>query len=176
MFSAGFSPGMGLLLGVRPMTMTIRLLSFLLFAALAASAQTLSPTVAEYAALGVNQEVFLDHVRIIDGTGAAPLEDRTIVILQGKISHIFPPGSVTGGCAHCPPAKHVDLTGRTVFPGIVGMHDHLYYIARPNADAERPSRAAAGGAADDVFVAAAVPWRRRDDAAHDRVGGDRIPT
>jgi len=28
------------------------------------------------------------------------------------------------------------LTGRTVFPGLVGMHDHMYNIARPNFDAQ----------------------------------------
>ena len=40
----------------------------------------------------------------------------------------------------CAPYKHLDLTGRTVFPGIVGMHDHLFYIARPDADSERHSQ------------------------------------
>ncbi len=38
---------------------------------------------------------------------------------------------------HAPDATVVlDLTGDTVFPGLVGMHDHIYYIARPNVDAE----------------------------------------
>ena len=47
-------------------------------------------------------------------------------------------------------AQVLDLTGRTVLPGLVGMHDHMYYIARPDLDAEGHSRAAAGGAADDL--------------------------
>ena len=76
--------------------------------------------------------IVLEHVRIIDGTGAAPLEDQTISIEDGKIAFVGktlpPPGHA--------PAVHIDLTGHTVFPGIVGMHDHMYYIARPNADAE----------------------------------------
>ena len=75
--------------------------------------------------------IVLEHVRIIDGTGAAPLEDQTISIEDGKIAFVGktlpPPGHA--------PAVHIDLTGHTVFPGIVGMHDHMYYIARPNADA-----------------------------------------
>jgi cytosine/adenosine deaminase-related metal-dependent hydrolase len=33
----------------------------------------------------------------------------------------------------------LDLTGHTVIPGIVGMHDHLFYIARPNLDARAHS-------------------------------------
>ncbi len=42
----------------------------------------------------------------------------------------------TWSCTDCPPALHIDLTGRTIFPGLVGMHDHMYYIARPNFDAQ----------------------------------------
>jgi len=32
--------------------------------------------------------IALTHVRVIDGTGAAPLEDQTIVITDGKIQSI----------------------------------------------------------------------------------------
>lgn len=60
----------------------------------------------------------LEHVRVIDGTGAPPKEDQTLAISQGKIAAQAPPG-----------AKRIDLTGRTVFPGLVGMHDHLFYPA-----------------------------------------------
>lgn len=76
--------------------------------------------------------ISLEHVRIIDGTGAAPLEDQTLTIEDGKIASIgkLPPGP---GAAS---TIHLDLTGRTVIPGIVGMHDHMYYVARPNLDAE----------------------------------------
>ena len=34
-----------------------------------------------------------------------------------------------------PETTIIDLPGHTVIPGIVGMHDHLYYIGRPNLDA-----------------------------------------
>ena len=37
-------------------------------------------------------------------------------------------------CTDCPPALHLDLTGHTIFPGLVGMHDHMYYLTRPNLD------------------------------------------
>jgi len=76
----------------------------------------------------------LEHVRIIDGTGAAPLEDQTLVISAGKIIQIAPTAQ-TLPWTHGTPIV-LDLTGRTVIPGIVGMHDHMYGIARPNADAE----------------------------------------
>src|SRR5580698_8202256 len=72
----------------------------------------------------------LQHVRIIDGTGGAPLEDQTILIEGGKISRV-------GRDLAAPTnAEVLDLAGYTVLPGLVGMHDHLYYLQRPNTDAE----------------------------------------
>jgi imidazolonepropionase-like amidohydrolase len=38
----------------------------------------------------------------------------------------------------------MDLSGASIMPGIVGMHDHLYYIARPNLDA--------GGHSEDPLI------------------------
>jgi imidazolonepropionase-like amidohydrolase len=67
--------------------------------------------------------VVLTHVRVIDGTGAAPLEDQTIVIADGKIKSI---GATTP--ANLPPnAQTVDLQGYTALPGLVGMHDHMFF-------------------------------------------------
>jgi imidazolonepropionase-like amidohydrolase len=77
--------------------------------------------------------VVLQHVRIIDGTGANPLDDQVLTLRDGKIE------GIASFAQRTPPpqgATVLDLTGRTVFPGIVGMHDHMYYIARPNLDAE----------------------------------------
>ncbi|PSJ41046.1 amidohydrolase [Sphingomonas deserti] len=75
--------------------------------------------------------IALTHVRVIDGTGAKPLEDRTVIIENGRIAAIQPAGArVPAG------ATIVDMTGRSVLPGIVGMHDHMYYIARPDLDAD----------------------------------------
>jgi imidazolonepropionase-like amidohydrolase len=67
--------------------------------------------------------VALEHVQLIDGTGALPRIDQTILISDGKIAAI--------GEAHSAviPAKaeHLDLTGYSALPGLVGMHDHLFY-------------------------------------------------
>jgi imidazolonepropionase-like amidohydrolase len=77
-------------------------------------------------------KVVLEHVRVIDGTGGPAVEDQNVVIELGKISAIRP-GSDTSAADG---VSVLDLRGYTVIPGIVGMHNHLYYVAQPNADAE----------------------------------------
>ena len=66
----------------------------------------------------------LEHVRIIDGTGAAPEQDMRIDIEGGKISRVQ---SAKLHNAYPINAKVIDLTGKTVIPGMVGMHEHLFY-------------------------------------------------
>jgi imidazolonepropionase-like amidohydrolase len=69
--------------------------------------------------------IALEHVRVIDGTGAAPKADQTILISQGKISAIGASGAV-----QIPQdANRIDFSGYTALPGLVGMHDHLFYPA-----------------------------------------------
>ena len=64
----------------------------------------------------------LDHVRVIDGTGAAPAEDQSIVIEAGRISYAGPRSEQP----QLQGAKVLDLSGRTALPGLVGMHEHLF--------------------------------------------------
>jgi imidazolonepropionase-like amidohydrolase len=67
--------------------------------------------------------IALTHVRVIDGTGAAPLDDQTIVIANAKIQSM-----ASSTTANVPPgAKVLDLRGYTVLPGLVGMHNHLFF-------------------------------------------------
>ncbi|HYN15449.1 MAG TPA: amidohydrolase family protein [Terriglobales bacterium] len=69
--------------------------------------------------------VALTHARVIDGTGAAPKDDQTIVITNGHIQSVGDAAKV----AVPSDAKVLDLHGYTVIPGLVGMHDHLFYPA-----------------------------------------------
>jgi len=67
--------------------------------------------------------VALRHVRVIDGTGAAAREDQTLILAGGKITAI-------GADASTPVpqgATVLELAGFTVIPGLVGMHEHMYY-------------------------------------------------
>ena len=98
-----------------------------------------SPVLAPPAELGPDVQPFvhipagkiaIQHLRIIDGTGAAPIEDATLLIDGAKIGAVLPAGSTV-------PAGYrtLDGTGETAMPGLVGMHNHLYYLQRPNLDA-----------------------------------------
>jgi imidazolonepropionase-like amidohydrolase len=69
--------------------------------------------------------VVLRNVRVIDGTGAAAIENQAIVIANGRIRSIGASGSVQVPVG----AQTIDLAGRTVLPGLVGMHDHMFYPA-----------------------------------------------
>jgi imidazolonepropionase-like amidohydrolase len=67
--------------------------------------------------------VALTHVRVVDGTGSPVHENQSIVISGDKIRAIGD-SAATGIPAG---AKVLDLAGYTVIPGLVGMHDHMYY-------------------------------------------------
>ena len=94
---------------------------------LALSAQrpdSLAAQVREYVAVDTSL-LALTHVLIVDGTGGAPKSDQTIVIRAGRIAAVGPAASVQVPAG----ARVMDLSGSTVIPGIVGMHDHLFYTA-----------------------------------------------
>ncbi len=65
----------------------------------------------------------LEHVRVIDGGGTAAKEDQNILVADGKIQSVGPATSTSIPAG----AQRYDRTGYTVIPGLVGMHDHLYY-------------------------------------------------
>lgn len=67
----------------------------------------------------------LTHVMLLDGTGAAPAADQTVVLRAGRIAEVGPAAQVTIPDG----AQTMDLSGHTVIPGLIGMHDHLFYTA-----------------------------------------------
>ena len=71
--------------------------------------------------------IALVNARVIDGTGAAPRESQTIVLRDGVIAAVGASQQVT------PPAGAtvMDLAGKTVMPGMVMLHEHLYYPVGP---------------------------------------------
>jgi hypothetical protein len=89
----------------------------------------LSKEVKRYAKVDA-PKVVLAHVRLIDGTGAAAVEDQNVVMEGGKISVIENGADVAASAG----VTVLELRGYSVTPGFVGMHNHLYYAALPNAD------------------------------------------
>ncbi|HEY4136937.1 MAG TPA: amidohydrolase, partial [Casimicrobiaceae bacterium] len=71
--------------------------------------------------------VALTHVRVIDGTGAAARADQTVIVRDGRIAAISP----AAGAQIPSGAQVLDLTGKSVIPGLVMVHEHLYYPTGP---------------------------------------------
>jgi imidazolonepropionase-like amidohydrolase len=95
-------------------------------ATLSAQRPTLANGVRQYVAIDTNV-VALTHVRVIDGTGAAAKTDQTILIRDGRIA------GITGASGAQIPAgaQVLDLNGKSVIPGLVMVHEHLYYPTGP---------------------------------------------
>ena len=95
-----------------------------LLAATQMAAQRPNLTAANRAFVAVDAPVVaLTHVRLVDGTGTPAKDDQIILITGDKITAVGKAGSVSVPAG----AQTIDLTGRTVIPGLVGLHDHMYY-------------------------------------------------
>ncbi len=105
---------------MRPFLLLLSALAFNLSSN--ALAPQLTPTVKQF--VTVDAPTFaLVHVKVIDGTGTPAMDDQTIVVSGGRIQAIGDAAKVR------PPAsaKVMEMRGFTVIPGLVGMHDHLFY-------------------------------------------------
>ena len=65
--------------------------------------------------------VALVGARVIDGTGAAPIANATILITNGRIERIGPSASLKVPAG----ATRIDVAGKTIIPGLVNAHGHL---------------------------------------------------
>lgn len=74
-------------------------------------------------AVGVDETItlVLEHVTIVDGTGAQPLSDGTVSLAGDRIVY----AGKTSAAPRAPNAEVLDLTGRWVVPGFIDMHAHL---------------------------------------------------
>jgi imidazolonepropionase-like amidohydrolase len=120
--------------------------------AIAATPDGIKPYVREDAGVLV-----LDHVRVIDGTGAAAAEDQRIEIEGGTITRIQ---SARQRQAYPAGSKVLDLTGRTVIPGLVGMHEHLFYPTPKGGGDGLPMYGEMADSAPRQYLAAGVTTAR----------------
>ncbi len=86
------------------------------------SAQDLSPFTKQFISVKADTLAFL-HATVIDGTGAAAKNDQTVIVINGKIAAAGNASSITVPAA----AKQIDCTGKTLIPGMIMMHEHLFY-------------------------------------------------
>ncbi len=99
----------------------------------------------------------LNHVRVIDGTGAPPSEDQRVDIEGGKIVRVQ---SARLKNAYPAGAKVLDLTGKTVLPGFVGMHEHLFYTTPERTGDRLPSYGEMTDSAPRLYLAGGVTTAR----------------
>jgi imidazolonepropionase-like amidohydrolase len=67
-----------------------------------------------------NDAFAITHVMVIDGTGAAPRPDQTVLVEHGRITAVGSAVRVPDG------SQAIDGHGKTLIPGLVGMHEHLF--------------------------------------------------
>ena len=67
--------------------------------------------------------IAITHVTLVDGTGAAPVRDATVVIRDGRIAAVGRRVRAPDG------ATIIDGTGKTLLPGFVFVHEHMFYPA-----------------------------------------------
>jgi imidazolonepropionase-like amidohydrolase len=72
----------------------------------------------------------LEGVNLIDGTGAPARPNATLVIAGGRIAAVGERGRVR------PPdgARVVDVSGRSVIPGLIDAHAHVTFLRQPSSD------------------------------------------
>lgn len=115
---------------MRKISCAVLLIGALATASVAQEKPTLSPITKSFVTVDAPVTALV-HVRVIDGTAAPAQADQTVLIENGMIREIGAAGSVSIPSG----ARVLDLTGRSVIPGLVGMHDHLFY---PTASGQAP--------------------------------------
>jgi len=69
------------------------------------------------------------HALLIDGTGSTAKQDQTVIVRNGKIAWVGDDKKAT-----IPKdAQVLDLTGKTLMPGFIMLHEHMY-MRVPGAD------------------------------------------
>lgn len=69
--------------------------------------------------------VVLEHVRLFDGTGAAEQDDMAVLVQGSRIVSV----GHTGKLAVPKGAKRIDLSGKTLIPGLISNHSHVGVVS-----------------------------------------------
>ena len=82
-----------------------------------------APADAAFVAYPGTSDVLFDHVQIVDGTGAAPKADMAVLVHAGRIAAILPAARMKAPAG----ATLIDGRGKTLLPGFVMVHEHMFY-------------------------------------------------
>ncbi|HEX4738660.1 MAG TPA: amidohydrolase family protein [Allosphingosinicella sp.] len=66
-------------------------------------------------------DLLFQHVQLVDGTGAAPGQDVSVLVRGGRIAAIGPNLAASAG------VTVIDGRGKTLLPGFVMVHEHMFY-------------------------------------------------
>lgn len=94
----------------------------LLALAIPAAAQAPVSPDAKFLAYG-QPVIAFTHVQVVDGTGAPARADQTVVVRDGRIAAVGPAASTAVPAG----AEVIDGAGKTLLPGFVMMHEHMFY-------------------------------------------------
>jgi enamidase len=67
-------------------------------------------------------DLLFEHVELVDGTGAAPRRDVSVLVRGGRITAIGKVAAPAG-------VTIIDGRGKTLLPGFVMVHEHFFYPA-----------------------------------------------
>lgn len=66
----------------------------------------------------------ITHISLIDGTGAPPTQDMTVVVSEGRIAYVGPSRANQRG----PDVAEIDGRGKFLLPGLIDTHAHVTYL------------------------------------------------
>jgi imidazolonepropionase-like amidohydrolase len=139
------------------MRLTVCVIALVVVPGLAEAQTELSRQTREFVSVDA-PVVALAHVRVIDGTGAPAMENQTVVIRDGVIAAVGDAATVDVPDG----AEVLELSGRTVLPGYVMLHEHMFYPAgRGNYNSQAysfPRLYLAGGVTTARTAGSMVPY------------------
>lgn len=112
--------------------------------------ESLRPAIAVDAA-----HVVIENVTVIDGTGSTPAPGQTVLIQNGVIQAVGAEIAVPLG------AHRIDGTGKTLIPGLIGLHNHTFYTTsqrRIQLDVTAPLLYLASGVTTIRTTGSAAPY------------------
>jgi imidazolonepropionase-like amidohydrolase len=99
--------------------------------------------------------VVLRAPRLLDGTGAQPVEDAAVLLDGGRVAYAGPAAGLPDGAGRI---EALDYPGATLLPGLVDAHVHLVASGGPDLAADVPRTEA------ERMLAAVVNARRQLEA------------